>query len=101
MDPTQLQTPEEMLDRWNDRQCTCDPDVGHLCECCHDTQVVRELLKEQVRLREGIRQWAYCTSQGMMTFEPSKVNELAGFLLSCHVTPYYIRNSRLETHEVI
>ena len=64
MDPTQLQTPEEMLDRWDEIECICDPAVGHLCECCHDTQVVRELLKEQVRRRKAtdsmIRSLACC-----------------------------------------
>ena len=101
MDPTQLQTPEQMLDRWDEIECICDPAVGHLCECCHDTQVVRELLKERDRLREGVKAWAYCTSEGMKAFAPEKVNDLADFLLSCNVSPYYIRNRRLETHEII
>ena len=44
MDIRNLQTPEEMLERWQGVKCQCDPDVGHLCECCHDTQVLRDLI---------------------------------------------------------
>jgi hypothetical protein len=44
MSPANLQTPEQMLERWQGVACSCDPDVGHLCELCHDIQVVRELL---------------------------------------------------------
>ena len=54
LSPQNLQTPEEMLERWAEVQCQCDPDVGFLCECCHDTQVVRELIKERDRLREKV-----------------------------------------------
>ncbi len=53
MDPATLQTPEEMLERWAGVECTCDPDVNHLCECCHDTQVVRELLKGDTPVPNG------------------------------------------------
>jgi hypothetical protein len=44
---TSIQTPEQMLERWYGVSCSCDPDVGHLCECCHDTQVIRELIKDR------------------------------------------------------
>lgn len=51
MDPTNLQTPEEMLERWGGVECQCDPSVGHLCECCHDIQVLRDLIKERDYLK--------------------------------------------------
>ena len=51
MYPTNLQTPEEMLERWISVQCQCDISVGHLCERCHDTQVLRELIKERDQLK--------------------------------------------------
>lgn len=35
-------------------KCQCDPSVGHLCECCHDTQVVRDLLKERVIVKNDV-----------------------------------------------
>ena len=54
MNPLELQTPEDMLERWTGIECSCDPSVGHLCECCHDTQVLRELIKERDELRKGI-----------------------------------------------
>jgi hypothetical protein len=47
-----LSTPEEMLERWQSYMCGCDLSVGHLCEGCHDTQVVRKLLKEH---RDALR----------------------------------------------
>jgi len=97
MDPINLQTPEEMLERWSGVQCECDPSVGHLCECCHDTQVLRDLIKERDRLRDGIDFWSYCMSQGMRDTCPERVEELADFLMSCKVAPYYIRNKHCET----
>jgi hypothetical protein len=51
MNPANIQTPEQMIERWMGVMCSCDPDVGHLCECCHDTQVVREVLKSQAQLQ--------------------------------------------------
>lgn len=47
-----LQTPEEMLERWHGVECKCDPSVGYLCECCHDTQVLRDLIKKTEYLRD-------------------------------------------------
>ena len=38
-----IQEPWEMLERWDNIPCTCDPDSGHLCEICHDTEVVRAM----------------------------------------------------------
>jgi hypothetical protein len=55
MDIRNLQTPEEMLDRWQGVECQCDPDVGHLCECCHDTQVLRELIRRTNALEEALK----------------------------------------------
>jgi hypothetical protein len=55
MDIRNVQTAEEMLERWQGVECQCDPDVGHLCECCHDTQVVRDLIKERDRLRDELQ----------------------------------------------
>lgn len=97
MDPTNLQTPEEMLERWNDTECQCDPSVGHLCECCHDTQVLRDLIKQRDELLKGIDYWSYCTSQGMRKECPEKVDELGDFLMRCKVAPWYVRTKTLET----
>lgn len=90
MDPTNIQTPEEMLERWTGVECQCDPSVGHLCEVCHDTKVLRDVIKERDRLRDGIDFWSYCMSQGMRETCPEKVEELAAFLISCKVAPWYI-----------
>lgn len=43
-----IQTPQEMLERWDNIPCTCDPDLGHLCEICHDTEVVRRLMAQAI-----------------------------------------------------
>lgn len=51
MSPANIQTPEQMIERWMGVMCSCDPDVGHLCECCHDIQVVREAIKQQAQLQ--------------------------------------------------
>jgi hypothetical protein len=91
MNPAKLQTPEEMLERWASIECQCDPSIGYLCECCHDTQVMRDLIKERDRLLEGVRSWSYCTSQGMRGECPEKVEQLADWLLSCKIAPYYLR----------
>lgn len=45
-----LQTPEEMLERWNQVECQCDPSVGFLCEACHDIRVLRDLVKQNAKL---------------------------------------------------
>lgn len=50
----ELETPVEMLERWQGIECTCDPDVGHMCEVCHDIQVVKGLMAENQRLRSII-----------------------------------------------
>ncbi len=42
------------------------------------------------RLRAGVAQWSYCASQGMKSECPEKVEELADFLMSCGVAPYYM-----------
>jgi len=55
MNPANIQTPEQMIERWMGVMCSCDPDVGHLCECCHDIQVVREAIKETDRLRAALK----------------------------------------------
>ena len=47
----ELSTPDEMLDMWQSVECECDPSVGWICERCHDTQVVQNLLKELDGLR--------------------------------------------------
>ena len=48
------QTPEEMLARWQAGCCQCDTSVGHVCELCHDTAVLRGLITERDRLREQL-----------------------------------------------
>jgi hypothetical protein len=58
MNSSSIQTPEEMIERWMGVMCSCDPDVGHLCECCHDIQVVREAIKERDRLRATLQRIA-------------------------------------------
>ena len=100
MDPCNLQTPEETLARWHGTECKCDPDAGFLCECCHDIQVLNDLIQERDRLLAGIRDWSYCTSQGMRRECPEKVEELAEFLISCKIAPWYIRTKTLETVKV-
>lgn len=97
MDTTKLQTPEEMLERWQGVACRCDPSVGHICECCHDAQVLRDLINDRDRLRDGIDYWSYCMSQGMQQTCPEKVDELGDFLMSCKVAPWYVRTKTLET----
>ena len=52
-----LQTPQEMLERWYGVECKCDPGVGFLCESCHDTQVLRDLIAENQRLRDLLERW--------------------------------------------
>ena len=91
---TKLQTPEEMLERWYRVECRCDPDVGYLCESCHDTQVVRDLIKERDAILEGLRYWSYCTSKGMMETCPEKVEELADFLIKHGIAPYFTKSRR-------
>jgi hypothetical protein len=49
-----IQTPQEMLERWDCIPCTCDPDVWHLCEICHDTEVVRRLMAQAIIVEGGI-----------------------------------------------
>jgi len=48
-------------------------------------------------LRDQFRYWSYCTSKGMLETCPEKVEELADFLISLKIAPYYIRNRCLET----
>ena len=48
------QTPEEVLARWQAGCCQCDTSVGHVCELCHDTAVLRGLIVERDRLREQL-----------------------------------------------
>ena len=53
-----IQTPQQMLERWDGIPCTCDPDVGHLCEICHDTEVVRRLMArvaESLKIQQAAR----------------------------------------------
>jgi len=64
MNPANLQTPEQMIERWMGVMCSCDPDVGHLCECCHDIQVVREAIKERDRLRATLQRIALLADCG-------------------------------------
>ena len=50
--------PWEMLERWDNIPCTCDPDSGHLCEICHDTEVVRRLMArvaESLKIQQAAR----------------------------------------------
>lgn len=49
-----LQTPVEMIDRWAGVECRCDPNVGSLCEVCHDILVVRKLIEENKKLQAEI-----------------------------------------------
>ena len=58
MNPSNLQTPEEMLDRWHDRKCSCVPEAEKLCESCHDFRVVRDLLAERDAHRAAVRDQA-------------------------------------------
>lgn len=64
MNPSNIQTPEQMIERWMGVMCSCDPDVGHLCECCHDTQVVREVIRERDRMRSALQRIALLADTG-------------------------------------
>lgn len=64
MSPANIQTPEQMIERWMGVMCSCDPDVGHLCECCHDLQVVRDVIKERDRLRQTLQRIALLADCG-------------------------------------
>lgn len=64
MNPSNIQTPEQMIERWMGVMCSCDPDVGHLCECCHDTQVVREVIRERDRMRAALQRIALLADCG-------------------------------------
>lgn len=55
MNPNHLQSPEQMLERWQRVVCSCDRRFGWLCESCHDTQVLRDLLRERNALKEAVR----------------------------------------------
>ena len=59
---------------------------GHLCNSCEEIQ----------RLRDGIRYWSYCMSEGMRITCPEKVTELMDFLISLKIAPYYVRNKACE-----
>ncbi len=48
------ETPEQVLVRWNGIECKCDWSVGHLCECCHDSQMLRNLIRERDELQQRI-----------------------------------------------
>lgn len=56
-----------------------------------------QLQAEIERLRDNIRYWSYCTSQGMRAECPAKVEDLANFLISLGIAPYYMRNTCCET----
>jgi hypothetical protein len=64
MSPSELQTPEQMLERWQGVSCTCDPIVGHLCESCHDTQVLRDLISERDRMVYTLQRIALLADTG-------------------------------------
>jgi len=64
MNPANIQTPEQMIERWMGVMCSCDPDVGHLCECCHDTQVVRDVIRERDRMRSALQRIALLADCG-------------------------------------
>ncbi len=51
----ELQTPDEMLERWRGVECQCDSDTGYLCEICHDIEVVRDLI-QTIKLHESLQE---------------------------------------------
>jgi hypothetical protein len=48
------------------------------------------LLHDRNRLLLAIDYWSHCMSEGMRATCPEKCDELASFLISCKVAPWYI-----------
>lgn len=48
------------------------------------------LLHDRNRLLLAIDYWSHCMSEGMRVTCPEKAGELADFLISCKVSPWYI-----------
>ena len=51
---------------------------------------IKLLLQDRERLLLAIDYWSHCMSEGMRMTCPEKCNELADFLISCKVSPWYI-----------
>jgi hypothetical protein len=49
------ETPEQMLDRWSHYDCKCDDSVGFVCEVCHDTRVVKDLMQTVKDLKLAVK----------------------------------------------
>lgn len=93
-------TPESLLARWQTVVCSCDPTVDWQCEACNESHILATLVAERDRLKETLRRWSYCASQGMLRECPEQVEELANDLLACGIAPYYVRTKTLETVRV-
>ena len=48
------------------------------------------LVADRNRLLQAIAYWSHCTSEGMRLTCPEKCDELADFLISCKISPWYI-----------
>jgi hypothetical protein len=52
------------------------------------------LLHDRNRLLLAIDYWSHCMSEGMRVTCPEKAGELADFLISCKISPWYIPDTR-------
>ncbi len=89
----ELQTPVEMLKRWQGIECTCDPDVGHICEVCHDIQVVKGLMAENERLRSLLHKTTH-TPFGQCSFDHLYDGDPCGECEACEYTKQVCQDSR-------
>lgn len=72
-------------------------DAERLFKSAQDGEIIGDgreqvalLLKDRERLINAIGYWSHCTSEGMRMTCPEKCSELADFLISCKVAPWYI-----------
>ena len=68
-----------------------------LCE--RAALVIEGLREENERIREGVRNWSYCTSQGMYMWCPEKVHKLNDFLVSLGIAPFHIAYEHREKRD--
>lgn len=57
---------------------------------------IKQLKETSDRLLLAIDYWSHCMSEGMRLTCPEKASELADFLISCKIAPWYIPNARTD-----
>lgn len=76
-----IEAAREMLKRWESYECQCDTDVGYICEVCHDSSVVSDLLDEIYHLKAVVGAGDTAITQLEMRLEAAeydlKAKELA------------------------